>query len=1075
MFRKFAFIVSLQEIARLAQISRFSSTIRVLLVALLLLPAITNVVFSQDALKGMTPSGLAPGAPAGSYSLSGFETVNPYNGGLNFNLPLVSVSGRGGVGTSAGLTIEQKWSVEKDVSEDGQSATYWANYNKWVFSPFYVGATIAGRKGGTATQLCHMGGGTPETDPRYYIETLTRFTVTMADGTEFELRDKLTGGEPKVAPRNQNLCPTGNVARGKVFITADGTAATFVSDADIYDDYDPNNADIELRPSGYLMLRDGTKYRFDNGYLSWMRDRNGNKLTFAYTFNQQMLTVTTVTDSLNRQVTIERDVTDQTYGLCDRITYKGFGGATRTLYVTKTSLSNVLRTGYSLQTYNQLFPTLYGSSYTYFNPTVANAVKLPNGKQYQFSYNSYGELARVVLPTGGAIEYDWQAGDSATVSAGGMIENQTVTPYDYGVYRRVAERRVYADGSTLEHKMIYPRATETDSNTQSNVAVETRDASGALLGKTMHYYYGSARQSFLQQATNYSKWREGKEKKTEAYNFDGATVLRTTEQTWAQRATISWWTGTADDSPPLDPRLTETVSTLKDVSPNKVSKQTFAYDQYNNQTDIYEYHYGDGAAGGLIRRTHTDYVTTGSNGDYASATPTASSVHIRNLPWQTWVSTDAAGNDKKSHTTLNYDYYVSDGNHAALVNRTGISGHDSSFTTSYLTRGNVTSTTRWMIVNGNYVATYQQYDIAGNLVKVKDGRSYETEAEYSDRFGSPSGEARANSAPSELSSQGQSSYAFVTKVTSALNQTVSQTVYSQFDFYTGMAVDGEDQNGIVASGYSTNDSLDRPTRIIRGVGTPQQNQTTFLYDDTNRVVTTTSDFGSYNDNQLKSESRYDGLGRTFETRSYETSSAYIKQTQTFDALGRVKRAYNPHRTTSDSTYGWGESTYDALGRVTNVTTSDNAVVTTAYSGNSVTVTDQASKVRRSISDALGRLEKLDEPDANGNLGTIGSPSQRTEYTYDVLNNLTQVQQGSQTRTFAYDALSRLSSAANPESGTVYYGYDANGNLTSKYNARAITTTIAYDALNRPTSKTYNDSPQTAGVYYYYDSQTLPSG
>jgi RHS repeat-associated protein len=153
--------------------------------------------------------------------------------------------------------------------------------------------------------------------------------------------------------------------------------------------------------------------------------------------------------------------------------------------------------------------------------------------------------------------------------------------------------------------------------------------------------------------------------------------------------------------------------------------------------------------------------------------------------------------------------------------------------------------------------------------------------------------------------------------------------------------------------------------------------------------------------------------------------------------------------------------------VTSVTTPDSAVVTTSYSSNTVTVTDQAGKTRKSVTDALGRLTAVYEDPAGLNY--------QTSYSYDVLDNLTSVSQGVQTRTFVYDSVKRLTSATNPESGAVTYGYDANGNLTTRIDARSITTTLAYDALNRVTSKSYNDSPQTPIVSYFYDSQSLPSG
>jgi hypothetical protein len=36
-----------------------------------------------------------------------------------------------------------------------------------------------------------------------------------------------------------------------------------------------------------------------------------------------------------------------------------------------------------------------------FNPTVLKEIVLPNGLSYKFSYNNYGELDKVVYPTGG--------------------------------------------------------------------------------------------------------------------------------------------------------------------------------------------------------------------------------------------------------------------------------------------------------------------------------------------------------------------------------------------------------------------------------------------------------------------------------------------------------------------------------------------------------------------------------------------------------------------------------------------------------------------------------------------------
>lgn len=154
-------------------------------------------------------------------------------------------------------------------------------------------------------------------------------------------------------------------------------------------------------------------------------------------------------------------------------------------------------------------------------------------------------------------------------------------------------------------------------------------------------------------------------------------------------------------------------------------------------------------------------------------------------------------------------------------------------------------------------------------------------------------------------------------------------------------------------------------------------------------------------------------------------------------------------------------------------------VTTAYDANFTTVTDQAGKLRRSMVDGLGRLVRVDEPDASGNLGATNSPVQPTSYGYDALGNLTTVNQGSQTRSFVYSSLARLTSATNPESGTVSYQYDNNGNLSQKTDARNITTTYAYDALNRNTSVNYSNTtigdPDVPDITRFYDGATNGKG
>src|SRR6185295_8113319 len=155
--------------------------------------------------------------------------------------------------------------------------------------------------------------------------------------------------------------------------------------------------------------------------------------------------------------------------------------------------------------------------------------------------------------------------------------------------------------------------------------------------------------------------------------------------------------------------------------------------------------------------------------------------------------------------------------------------------------------------------------------------------------------------------------------------------------------------------------------------------------------------------------------------------------------------------------------------------------------------DQAGKLRRSLTDGLGRLSRVDEPGSNNSLGDVSSPNQPTNYSYDTLDDLVKVTQGTQQRFFMYDSLKRLLRARNPEQGThtdlnlsdpltgnsawsTGYEYDANGNLTKKTDARGVYSTYVYDALNRNTTIDYSNTASiNPDVKRFYDGATGGKG
>jgi RHS repeat-associated protein len=1023
---------------------------------MLLVLALAFNCAAQSATDGSTPVGLTPGAPAGSYPLSGFDTINLFNGNLNFSLPLLHIAGRGGVADVVQLKLERKWHTTW-----GPYSPY-PNYNGWQITQVGYGAgALEGR----------VANGMVECDQSN--DTLLRLTFTAPDGTEYELRDQLLDGAPGVTLKSPD-CVMSSTSRGRVFKTSDGSAATFISDVELTDG---NGAGIH--PSGYLMMRDGTRYRIDASKVSWQRDRNGNQMDFAYNSNLQ---ATQITDSLGRVVSFTYYT--QPAATPDKITYTGFGGTPRSINIWYTYLNQSLRADYgtTAQTSHQLFPELSGASSSPFNPPVVSSVELPDGRRYYFRYNLYGELARVELPTGGAFEYDYQAGLVNGVASGVM------TNWYSQIYRRVVERRVYPDGgtgNTYASRMTVSRPEDTSGSNTGYVTVEQRDIAGTLLSKDIHYYYGSTRESFQQAPLAYAKWKDGREWKTEAYASDGSTLLSRVEQTWQQPLAGYTWPLTQseinDATKSNDPQITQSVTTLVDT--NQVSKESFGYDKYSNQTDVYQYSYGTGAASAYaMRHMHTDFITSSVIGgvtyqyDTINPNPTNpdinATIHLRNLPQvQRIYSVNATTGAETlaAQTSISYDETS-----YPLLAYGAVTGWSAPGTPA---RGNPTSTGRWLDTTGTYLWTHAQFDQCGSVRNSWDANNNQSQISYSSVYYYAYPTTMTSPVPEPTGGHGSNS---------------SLVTTNAYDFYTGLLTSTTDAN-LKQTSYEYNDALDRLTKVNR----PDGGWTSYSYGN--------NQYGDYVRAQVLQNSSglatdgyqfFDKSGRpsrSFQYVNSDPNNAWLTNDTQYDALGRAWKVSNPYMSTGSNSAlnpsgNWTQTLYDALGRVKSVTTTaDGAVINTTYSGYTVTVTDQQSKARQIVTDALGRPSQVTEDP-----GATGHFNYQTSYTYDALSNLRRVQQGTQNRDFMYDSLSRLIRAKNPEqvANTLLpfltdpitgnsqwansYSYEANGNLSTKTDARNTKTTSTYDGLNRIVIRSYDDGI-TPAANFYYDGATLGKG
>jgi RHS repeat-associated protein len=893
---------------------------------------------------------------------------------------------------------------------------------------------------------------------------IARVYIHMPDGSTHELRKS-----------DQPYPDNGTIDVVGTFYAVDGSRMRY---------------DSTSSSTGTLYLADGTRYVLNSSTAQYI-DRNGNTLNYDSATRQW-------SDTLGRVIGQPLPATPA-YGDFAYVV-PGQNGGTVTYTFKWRNLADVLTQAQSLKCASDrylpypdqaptdesgnnfpqptgaasLFHSDYSdetveTSYTYvvgrgqvgsnvFNPVVLSEIVLPNGQSYKFTYNIDGEIDKVIYPTGAYQRYQYDQVASPS---------HTSIPYDQGS-RGVTSRWVSPNGTggTDESQWLY------EASIWYGFVVKVTAPNGTRTETVSFRDFGGTTNFGFEPAWNGMPFEE----RVYAPGQNGAMLRRTLTEFAQSSASYNRPSpGTGTYTAYRNARPIKTVSLILDTGGNALASGTtsqydltyqFTVGADRTQTEEYPYSLVDqttaqtGAISAIslgtpVRSTETAFLTSDANYRNRNILGLASSTVIK----------DGTGTIV-SQATVSYDEPG-----YPLIQYGSVTGWTDPQTTY---RGNVTTVSRWLdYPTPTWVSTHTQYDQCGSVKNVWDALGRMSQVDYSSTYAFAYPTTTTSVVPDPSGTYGQPT-AFV-----------STSVY---DLNTGLVTSSTDANGRTTS-FEYNDPLDRVTKVNR----PDGGWTSTSYSDVpgnNYVRTQTLQHTTPTQQVMESYQFFDKAGRA--SRSFANEGAtYLTADTQYDNLGRVSRVSNPYRTTAltdpvNPSGLWSTTTYDDLSRPITVTTPDSAQVTTSYGANltspyfgtTVTATDPTSKARKSVTDAQGRLiQAIEDPNGLG---------YQTNYTYDVLNNLRKVEQGSQLRYFGYDSFSRVIRARNVEQAiqaslawtdpvTGYSGwtaavsYDVAGNVQSRTDARNVTTNFTYDALNRVTTVRYVNDPQnTPGIDTYYD-------
>jgi RHS repeat-associated protein len=795
-----------------------------------------------------------------------------------------------------------------------------------------------------------------------------------------------------------------------------------VGTSGVYESSDSNYTQLSFSDSTPVVkTTDGTQYVFGTQVSGEWRctkieDRNGNYVSASY--NSTNGHISTITDTLGRVINFHYDGDNN---LATITQY--WGGTTHTW---ATFIYGSVYMSFS-------FPGLYSYGATNGSyQTVLSYIAFTENTSYHFDYNSYGQVYQIrhKAPDGHELEQTLY-----TINTAGA---QTDCP-------RFTDKRDYAQDWNNGQEAI-------TSYSVTNNATWINPETGVQQSGTLVQQTAPDGTTIYKEYSHASGWDTGLPQLAEYWS--GLEKKKYVSTTWTQdNVALSY---------PQNPRVAEV--NIYDDGGNR-RRTTIEYNQgYSLPTHVREYSGASGA--NFLRLTAISY-----NGDAVYLNR-----RIIGLPYERVVYDGPTGNIV-SRSIFHYDWSDPYFSTQAPTANYDVDSYPSTFVVG---RGNLVAVRRYN-ANAAYdenQAVWTQmsgYNMAGAKVWMQDTSGHRTSVSYADSF-------------SVAAKNSLNTLAYPTQITDPEGN--SSTAEYNYDF--GAVTGTHAPTGGTGGGTTYVDEVrqyDAYGRLDRATNQTTQAYARFVYEtNANYVHTYRTVIDLTQANELHSWEVMDGAGRVRASASDHpgSSGGFTGQYVVYNNLGEVTQQSNPTEmdgswvAAGDDVYvsgtqgGWRvtQQAYDWKGRPTITTNTDGTQKILSYGGcgcaggEVTTLQDEHGRQRTVSKDGLGRLATVAE------LTWGGTAYATTSYTYNARDQITQINQAGQIRSFDYDGYGRLWHKTTPEQGTATYSYNPDDTLNVMTDARGATATYGYNPRHLVTSITYGGATgvaTTANVSFAYDA------